>query len=166
MNKHLKTVRNTAMSIVVLLVLVLGIGAAYTWYMGQQKPITAIVEQDSTVVESSKIKHVTPAANVPQGVSIQSLTTPVAPGSNASVIIKTNPASTCVIKVEYDKVASKDSGLGQKVSDDFGTITWAWTVEETVPEGKWPITITCSRGKLSAVVIGDLVVSKKATEEN
>lgn len=165
MKKHVKVIRNTAIGVVTLLVLLVGAGVAYTWYMGQQKPITTVVESE-TVTRAPVIKHVTPAENVPQGVSIQTLTTPVAPGSNASVIIKTNPASTCTIKVEYNKIASKDSGLSSKVSDEFGTLTWAWTVESTVPEGKWPVTVTCIRGKLSAVVVGDLVVTREITEEN
>lgn len=165
MKKHVKTIRNTAISIAVLLVLTVGAGVAYTWYMGQQKPVTTVTEVEE-VESAPTIKHVKPADNVPVGVSIQTLTTPIVPGSNASVIIKTNPGASCTIKVEYNSVQSKDSGLASKVADDFGTVTWAWTVEATVPEGKWPVTITCIKGKLSGVVIGDLVVSKKVTGEN
>ena len=133
--------------------------------MGQQKPVTTVIEVEE-VDSTPTIKHVKPAENAPVGVSIQTLTTPIVPGSNASVVIKTNPSATCTIKVEYNGVASKDSGLAPKVADDFGTITWAWTVELAVPEGKWPVSITCIKGKLSGVVLGDLVVSKKITEEN
>jgi hypothetical protein len=160
MKKHAKTIRNTAITVAVLLFLLIGVGVGYTWYMGQQPvAVPALVTTDEPV--SQVPKHLDASVNVPESVSIQSITTPVAPGSNASVIVKTNPASNCTIVVEYNKVPSKDSGLAPKVSDEYGTLTWAWTVEETVPVGTWPVHITCTRGpKLTAVVIGDLVVAK------
>lgn len=154
-----KTLRNTLISIVVLLFVVAGGGLLYTWVIGKTQPPQANV---GTVEPQSQpvIKHVQPATNVPESASIQSLTTPIAPGDNASVTIKTNPKSTCVISVIYDKTPSTDSGLSAKTSDEYGTVTWSWTVENTVPIGKWPVKITCTREKLSAVVIGDLVIAR------
>lgn len=157
-----KFIRNTAISIGVLLVLIVGGGIAYTWYMGQSSPEnTAAVAAPVEVKPTPVIKHVKPAANAKVGASVQMLTSPVTPGSNASITIKTNPESTCTITVVYDKVASKDSGLTSKVADEYGMVSWAWTVETSVPLGKWPVKVTCTHNKNSAVVQGDLQVAKQ-----
>ncbi len=158
--KVFRSIRNAAISIAVLLVLFIGAGVAYTWYEGRKPAVNTVVAPTTTT--PSTIKHIAPAENVQESASVQSLTSPVMPGDNASITIKTNPGSWCTIKVEYNKVASKDSGLIGKTADDYGTVTWAWTVESTVPLGSWPVTVTCLRNKLSAVVIGSLVVSKTA----
>jgi hypothetical protein len=154
-----RRVRNIVISIFVMLFLTIGLGVGYTWFMGiNSKVETATVAGADT--STAIIKHVTPAANVPESASIQTLTSPIAPGDNASVTIKTNPTSVCTISVIYNTTASTDSGLKDKTADEFGIITWSWTVDSKAPVGKWPVKVTCSREKLSAVVIGDLVVSK------
>lgn len=159
--RMLKTLRNASISVLILLVLAVGAGLIYTWVIGQTKPpevpVQEIVPKDS---KPPVVEHTKPAENTPVGVSIQSMTTPIQPGSNVMMIIKTRPLATCTITVVYNEVASHDSGLMTKTADDFGTVSWTWTVEETVPEGKWPVTVTCSYGKKSGVVIGDLVVKK------
>ncbi len=153
-------IRNIAISAGILLVLFIGGGAAYTWYMGRTNTSSVAVVPVQSADVAPVIKHVQPAANVNESASIQSLTSPIVPGSNASVTIKTNPNSLCTISVEYNLVASKDSGLSAKTADDFGMVTWAWTVEPSVPLGKWPVKITCAYNKKSAFVQGDLVVAK------
>lgn len=156
-----KRVRNIAITVVALLVLAIGGGVGYTWYMGQQAvpaaPVSASIE---TAPTAPAPKHVQPAANAPASAAIQMLSSPVAPGSNASIDVKTNPGADCTISVLYNKVASTDSGLSHKVADDYGLISWTWTIEKTVPLGKWPVKVTCIHNKLSAVVQGDIVVAK------
>jgi hypothetical protein len=154
-----KTIKNTFRTITILLLLSIIVGIGYTWFMGQTTTAPVAKVEVPTTTRPG-VKQVAIADNVPVGVSVQLLTTPVAPGSNASITIKTLPIVNCTISVVYDKIASKDSGLTSKVSDEYGSITWAWTVEPTVPTGKWPVTVTCAKGKKSGVVIGDLVVSK------
>lgn len=155
----IRRIRNIALSVVILLVITVGAGIGYTWYMGRN---TVVQVPSYQVTESvSEIKHIKPAANVPQSASIQSLSSPVIPGQNALVIAKTKPDSTCVISVIYDKTASIDSGLKQKTADEFGMVSWSWTVDAAAPFGKWPVKITCTHNKLSAVVIGDLIVATK-----
>ncbi|MDB5167065.1 MAG: exported protein of unknown function [Candidatus Saccharibacteria bacterium] len=160
----IRSIRNTVISILALLILFVGTGLIYTWVMGRSTPTTPAVATTSTTVPV--VKHVEPGANVQESASVQSITSPIVPGDNASIIVKTNPGSWCTITVVYDKTPSKDSGLGGKTSDDFGSVTWTWTVESTVPLGKWPVTVTCLRNKLSAVVVGDLVVSKDVQATN
>jgi hypothetical protein len=155
----LKSIRNVTISIVALLVLVIGAGVAYTWWMGKHSPAVSTVDDQAVTVKPS-VKPVQPAENTPVGVSVQTITSPANPGMNASITIKTKPGATCTITVMYNAVASKDSGLRSKVADDFGVAMWTWTIEPTVEIGKWPVTVTCAKDKKSGVVISDLIVEK------
>lgn len=162
MNKAriIRFIRNTSISIGVLLVAAVGLGVGYTWYMGQGDNSSAIAEPVEAVSLAPEVKHVQRAANAPVSASVQSLTTPIDPGSNASITVRSVPEAECVIKVEYNKIPSKDSGLVAKTTDEFGMVTWAWTVEPSVPLGKWPVDVTCTLGEKSGFVRGDLVIGK------
>ena len=159
--KFLKFIRNTSISIGVLLVLFLGGGAAYTWYMGEYGDDTAS-SAIATPVELSPPPTITPTKPAPDakvGASVQMLTSPVLPGSNASISVKTNAGAECSISVEYNKIPSTDSGLKKMIANDFGMVNWAWTVESSTPLGKWPVEVTCVYNDQSAMVRGELVVS-------
>jgi hypothetical protein len=158
--KILRTIRNIAISIVVIIVVLVSAGLIYTWVVGKQTSPVVTAEPEETTV-STPTQRTAPADNATLGVSIQSLTSPVVPGENASVTIKTNPGAWCTIKVVYDKTPSKDSGLVGKTADEYGSASWTWTVNEGTVVGKWPVTVTCVRNKLSAVVIGNLVVTNQ-----
>jgi hypothetical protein len=153
-----RLIRNVLISALILVVLFVGAGLAYTWYMGQNTvpEVAKVIENKSN--EPVVLKHTQPGENTPESASIQSLDSPVLPGSNVSVTVRTQPFSICKISVIYDKTPSTDSGLYNKTSDDFGMVSWTWTVEDSVPLGKWPVKITCTRNDKSAVVIGDLKV--------
>lgn len=160
-SRMFRLIRNIVISFVALLILLVVAGVAYTWYMGQNSSVNT-----SNTINPVKIMappSTTPtslAANAKEGASIQAITSPLAPGSNASITVKTNQYSKCTITVVYNKVPSTDSGLVAKTADEYGIATWSWTVESTAPIGKWPVTVTCIWNKQSAVVVGDLVVAK------
>lgn len=151
-------VRNIVISVIVLAVLVVGGGLGYTWYMGEGEPGSAIAQPVAATTSRPVIRAPKPAENVPVGVAVQSITSPVAPGSNASITIRSLPEAICTIVLKYANVPSKDSGLVEKTADDFGMVTWAWTVESGTPLGSWPTTVTCVRGEQSGVVQAELVV--------
>jgi len=141
----------------VLCVLALGAGIAYTWYMGKrpviaaEKPVT--VSSRPAIIKPHKV-----ASDAKIGAAIQMFTADVRAGENASMTVRTNPEAECAIAVKYNNVPAKDSGLVIKVADEFGVASWAWTVAPGTPPGKWPVQVTCKNKKYSAVVIGDLVV--------
>lgn len=165
MNPKLRRARNIAIGAIVTLVVLIAAGIGYTWYMGQNASQNSQAFQTpGEAVVGPRVVPSVPDPTAKVGASIQSLTTPVVPGSNASVMIRTNPGATCVISVEYDKIPSKDSGLIQKTADEFGMVEWAWTVEETAPLGKWPVTMTCANQKNSAMTRGDLEVVQTLPE--
>jgi hypothetical protein len=159
-SRIIRFLRNTLIGFVVLFVLVIIAGVVYTWYMGQHPAVT----EKAVPVKTTKPKTTGPAQlapNAKEGVAIQSITSPVAPGDNASIYIHTNRDSKCTIGVEYNKIPSKDAGLTPKTADEYGLTSWSWTVESTGPVGKWPVTVTCEWNKKTAVVVGYLIVAKK-----
>lgn len=154
-----KAARNALLSAVAMLVLVVGGGVAYVWYSGQGgivKPLAAAPVSDT---EAPVIKPSKPSPNARESVAIESLTTPVAPGANSSLMIRTLAGSKCTISVLYNNVPSADSGLTPKVADEFGSVSWSWTVRPETPVGHAPVTVTCAYGQKTAVVQGDLVVT-------
>lgn len=160
--RTLKLLRNVLISVGVLLGLFVGGGVAYTWYVGSDGS-GAVVPPPPTVPSSASTVHRPPkvAASAAESASIQMLTSPVAPGANASVTVQTNPGSVCDIKVVYNDTPSTDSGLVKKTADDYGQVIWTWTIEQTVPAGKWPVKITCLFNKKSAFVQGELAVATR-----
>lgn len=157
-----KTLRKVSISALVMLSVFILAGVLYTWTMGKIRPFESTLEQPAPVKNSAPaiIEPTKPAENTPVGVALQSVTTPIAPGSNVTLIVKTKADATCKINVVYGDITSKDSGLMDRKADEFGTVSWTWTVEATVPVGKWPATVTCSRGDKSGVYVADLVVKK------
>lgn len=142
----------------VLLVLFVTAGLFYTWYMGQNITMSSIATPVSAADDYAEVKSVKPGENVAESLSIQSLTTPVMPGSNVAITVRTKPDSTCKISVIYNEIASVDSGLIDKTADEYGMVSWSWSVENSVPVGTWPAKVTCYYGEQWAVVIGHLEV--------
>ena len=163
-NKRLqiiKTVRNIVISAVSLLVLLVGVGFAYTWWMGQQSvDDTSAINEPIEFTKTPVIEPRKPAPDARIGASVQTLTSPVSPGMNSSITVRTNAGAKCTIAVIYNEIASKDSGLIPKVTNEFGMVSWTWTVEKLVPIGKWPVNVTCANIKNSAFVRGNLIVAK------
>lgn len=152
-------VRNTIISAVVILIVLIGGGLAYTYFFGPSaEDAPAVVTPPPAATPKPLGQPSKPDPNAKVGASVQSLTSPVAQGENASITVRTTPTAKCVISVVYDNVASKDSGLTSKVADEYGIATWTWTVEKTVPAGKWPVKVTCEFNNKSAVVQTDLTV--------
>lgn len=158
--RMLKLARNILISVVVLLVLCVGGGVAYTWYEGQQGPVAAITPVASQPVPAEPVMRPPQLSpNAAESAAVQMLTSPVAPGTKASVTVKTNPVSQCTIVVEYDKKPSTDPNLVTQTADAYGIVSWSWTVPSTAPLGTWPVKITCTANKKAAFVQGDLEVA-------
>ena len=158
-----RVVRNIGISIVVLLLLVLGAGVAYTWYMGQETSSAASAPPVQPVVTAAatSTKSRVPAPDAPASASIQQLTSPASPGGTVDLTVRSNPTATCKIAVEYsNKQPGTSPALIEKATDDFGMVDWQWTVDATAPKGKAAVTVTCSLDeKRSAVIRGDLDIT-------
>lgn len=143
-------------SVFVLLLLAGIAGFAYAYYSGQEDyaPKQPIAEKEEPVEQKVPV----PKKPVPVGVSVQLMSSPITPGSEASISIHTNSFAKCTIEVEYDEVPYTDKNLKEKVADEFGVVSWEWVVDEAVPLGTWPVTVTCRNAKYNGVAIGDLEV--------
>lgn len=150
--------RTMTVTIVLAFVLMAG-GAGYTWYMGEQKT-AAITPEEPVPSRRIDIKPVKQDPNANVGVSVQMLSSPVQPGQNASISVRTNQLANCTIAVKYGEVLSTDSGLTKKTADDYGTVSWSWTVPATAPEGKAAVKVDCANKSKSGSVTGDLIVKK------
>jgi hypothetical protein len=154
-------VRSALLSVVILIVLFVLAGTAYTLFLGQSGPPPDKTTSKPAQAAYSAPKPVAPAPNAPVGVSVDSLLSPVSAGSNTSLQVKTTPTASCAVSVVYNGVASTDSGLAPKVADAYGIAGWTWTVGAAVPAGSWPITVTCSYNTKSGVVKTNLQVTPK-----
>ncbi len=152
--------KRTLISIIVVVLLLLLAGALYTWYMGKYSP-EPVAQQIEEPVERPKTADTPVDETAKVGVAEQIFTRTVTQGDNASLQIKTNRLAACSITVEYDKRLSEDTGLVPKKADEYGVVSWAWTVEVDRPVGRWPVTITCANEKNSAVHIVYLNIEKK-----
>ena len=153
----LKTVRNVALSALILLVLFLAAGVAYVRFVGNDSQTA----QSQTTPPQPKLSLPEPHKPDPKaavGVALQSLYTPIKAGQNTSITVRTTPTAKCTIKVTYNGKPSTDSGLADKNADGYGMATWSWTVEKSVPKGKWPVAVTCVYNKHSGFLQKDLQV--------
>lgn len=88
------------------------------------------------------------AAQAAAAVKATKFTGTVEAGKYASLTVKVTPKSRCTIKVVYDTVTSRASGLSAKT----GTlITWRWRVGTNTHSGRWPVTVYC--GKSGRLVV-------------
>ena len=72
-----------------------------------------------------------------------------------------NPGAACQISVKVNNAALPDTGLVPKIADEFGIVTWSWTVPKNVLSGKWPVEMTCANeAKKSAYYKADLEVTQ------
>ncbi len=159
----LKTLRNMLIIIVILAAIIIGLFLLYLWL---SKPKVATLGGASTVTQTTvnEPKMHKPPDNVPIGSSIQAVSSPIAPGGNGSLTLRTTESAMCSIKIvkldkqmrEMDKVS--DSGLSHKKADDFGMVTWTWTMSKSAVTGPWQADITCWRGDKSTRSLGEIMV--------
>jgi hypothetical protein len=148
-------------SALILLVLMMCGGTIYIYIMdkGTGSKIETLPAAN-IATDDQPIKPMQPSVNAPEGAAIQMLSSPVAPGSDASVSVQTNPGSTCTIVVAYSKSNSTAAGLIAATADAFGSVNWDWTVDANAPLGTWPVKITCTYHSHVGFVQGDLQITK------
>lgn len=160
--KALTTLKRTLISIGVLLAVAVGAGSGYVWYSGQQQPVVSV----ATATPTPAAAHTGPtvARQAPDAVmqaTVQTIDSPVMPGQNVTLTVRTNTYAKCTISVTYDKVPAKDSGLMAKTAGDDGMVSWTWTVDMAAALGTWPVKVVCANEKYTAMVQADLTIAKK-----
>lgn len=157
----------TAIIFVGLLVITVVVGLIYVWLIGlQAKPLTTTTTQ-KTAQQNSLTPHKAPD-NIQIGSSIQSLSSPISPGDNASLSVRTTEGAVCAVKIihlddtQKELARVNDSGLGDKTADEFGLVTWTWTMPSNAAIAKWTADVYCTRGDKSTHSVGELIVQKHA----
>jgi beta-lactamase superfamily II metal-dependent hydrolase len=77
---------------------------------------------------------------------IVSMTSPVSPGVNATLVAKATPGAQCDITVYYGSGPSTAQGLYPKTADTSGNVSWTWKVGTRTTPGSWRIVVTASLG--------------------
>ena len=93
-------------------------------------------------------------------VAITKLTSPVKPGDDATVAIKTDPGALCKIEVKLKSGASKAAALKSQRADDKGVTTWNWKIAANAAPGDWPVTVDCSLKGAKGTASGTLKIAK------
>lgn len=164
--RYARLLRNVVIGIAILAVLIGGTYAALLWFNNPQAALT-VKEPDATNQQNpSFMTPHKPPKDVAIGSSIQSISSPIAPGNNASLTLRTTESAVCTIKVVRIDAAMRevqrvsDSGLSDKEADDFGVVTWTWTMPADAVIAKWQADITCTRDSKSTRSIGEIEVQK------
>lgn len=79
-------------------------------------------------------------------VRLVSLTSPVRPGVDATIVVATAPNAACTITVIYKSGPSRAQGLVPEMADAQGRVAWTWRVGTRTTPGTWPINVNCSLG--------------------
>ena len=78
-------------------------------------------------------------------VSVVSLTSPVAPFTDATIHVRTAPAAACRITVIYKSGPSRAKGLVPMQASAKGDVVWRWRVGSNTTPGHWPIKVACEK---------------------
>lgn len=161
-----RRIRRTFLTVVLLALLIAIAALIYVWLF-PPKPDPAMVPIPKGPQVPADFTPTKFGENVPIGSAIQSITTPVNPGDNASIILRTTERSICSIAVvhidDYGKKRRQleDSGLIDKKADEYGVVSWTWTMPADAALAEWRANIYCKRDNMSTESIGRIVVEPK-----
>jgi hypothetical protein len=79
-------------------------------------------------------------------VAFVSVSSPVAPFSDAQVQVQTSPGAVCDIAVSYKTGPSHAKGLHPATANGRGRVGWQWRVGSNTTPGHWPIAVSCAKG--------------------
>lgn len=148
-------------AVIVLVIILVGVALLMVW-MGGAEDIADTTPKKTETNKPTKTSK-PPDENAVPFAAREYLTSPVSPGTNAVLNIKTLATAKCTIKIVYRGVESTDSGLQEKVADEVGNVSWSWSVPSEAPEGSWPIDIYCYYRDKSAYLRESLTVKKDLT---
>jgi competence protein ComEC len=96
----------------------------------------------SVTTSASTTGTTTTTSSTSSSPQVVSVTSPVARGSNATLIAKTVPGTQCTITVNYASGPSTASGLTPKIADSSGNVSWTWNIGGKTTPGTWKIVVT------------------------
>lgn len=73
---------------------------------------------------------------------IESVSSPITPGQDATLVARTIPRAKCSIMVLYKSGASTAEGLEDKVAGADGKVSWTWKVGTRTTSGTWCVVVS------------------------
>ena len=111
------------------------------------KTITQTQTQTTTINRLIDNTDTTPQITIAKpALQIVSVTSPVRPGANATLVAQTTSGAVCSITVYYKSGASTAQGLYSKTADSSGRVSWTWKVGTRTTPGSWRIVVKASYG--------------------
>ena len=98
----------------------------------------------SAIATAVVLLCVTASGAMDVAVELVSLTTPVAPFTDATLTAKTVPGAACTIVVLYKSGPSRARGLVPQDANSRGQVSWTWRVGSNTTPGRWPVIVRCS----------------------
>ena len=89
---------------------------------------------------------------------IVSVTSPVSPGANATLVAQAVSGAECSITVYYKSGPSEAQGLYPKTADSSGRVSWTWKVGTRTTPGSWQIVVKASYGGKTVTQSTDFTV--------
>jgi len=122
------------------------------------EPIVRVAPSAPTAqpIQPTQLPRPTPRVPVTARPSITSVTSPVNRGSPALVTATASPGISCSIRVTVPGgVVASANGLGSKLTDGSGKISWSWVVGPATPLGTGQVAVRCgsSEEATSALII-------------
>ena len=150
-------------TVIVLTIILIGIGVLLLWFL-EPNNVDRTIELAAPSQKPEFTKPRKSGPNIPIGSAVQSVSSPISPGDNASLSIRTTEGAACSVKVvlldPHGKEISRvdDSGLMDKKVDDFGLVTWTWTMPDGASLGEWKGDVVCVRDEMSTRSAATIVV--------
>jgi hypothetical protein len=106
------------------------------------------VEKTLTVT----VTAVTVVTNPSYKLTVVSLTSPVSPNENATIVVQGKAGQQYSIVVNYKSGPSTAAGLEPKVAGSDGRVSWTWKIGARTTAGDWRITISGDSRTVSAYI--------------
>jgi hypothetical protein len=97
------------------------------------------------LIASLSAASVAMAAELP--IEVATVSSPAPRRSTAALEIQTEPGAACTIAVIYPSGPAHEDGLLPQVADEAGRVAWRWIVGSRTSRGRWPIVVTCEKGR-------------------
>jgi len=138
-----KLIYRLLFAVLTLVVIVFLAGFVYVYYSDQSPSNKTTKNTNSAYKPISPPPASNPAS--PEGVSLDSISSPVKAGSLASVSVQTDNTSTCNLTISYSP--NQPTALKPATTDPYGVAEWNFIVPPSTPNGNYPIKITCTFNK-------------------
>jgi len=140
-----------ALGTLCLIILIFIVGMVYVYYSDQS---SSQISSKTSSISYRPLPTPPPTnPNSQEGVSIDSISTPIQAGSNALISAQTNSGSVCTIMITQSQTNGVNIfSLKPTKANIYGLAEWNWLVNKTTPIGIYPVKITCTFNKKVAVV--------------